>query len=144
MSQETGRSTEREERKELPIERGFPIERINEIAQKESRAKQWYRPIYTMHKWWARRLGCVFRAICLYSLLDDPEKASINRTGGNGSLTDYGTGSSELQDLIDQVDMADPESLWNLYPKDVNISDKKVLDPFMGVGHRLLSPRDSV
>lgn len=138
MSKETGRSAERSERKELPIERGFPIERINEIAQKESRAKQWYRPIYTMHKWWARRLGCVFRAICLYSLLDDPEKASIRRTSGNGSITDYGTGSNELQDLIDQVDMTDPESLWGLYSEDVNISDKKVLDPFMGGGTSLV------
>ncbi len=67
MSQDTGRSAEREERKELPIERGFPIERVNEIAEKEGRgvAKQYYRPIYTMHKWWARRLGCVFRTISI-------------------------------------------------------------------------------
>jgi hypothetical protein len=32
-------------RTERPIERGFPIERINEVAAKESRAKQWYRAI---------------------------------------------------------------------------------------------------
>ena len=30
-----------EGRSELPIERGFPIKRVNEIAEKESRAKQW-------------------------------------------------------------------------------------------------------
>ena len=49
MSQQ--RRNEREEgRPELPIERGFPIERVNEIAEKESRAKQRYRPVYTMHK----------------------------------------------------------------------------------------------
>lgn len=53
MSQETGRSVEQIEGKELPIERGFPLERINEIAAKEGRARRHYRPIYTMHKWWA-------------------------------------------------------------------------------------------
>jgi len=69
------------QRTELPIERGFPIERVNEIAEKEGRAKMYYRPIYTMHKWWARRLGCVFRAICLYTLLDDPEKVDVYEPG---------------------------------------------------------------
>ena len=72
------------ERTELPIERGFPIERVNEIAEKESRAKQHYRPVYTMHKWWARRPGCLFRAISLYSLLDgetDESEVSVYEPG---------------------------------------------------------------
>ena len=134
MSQETGRSSERSERKELPIERGFPIERVNEIAQKEGRAKQWYRPIYTMHKWWARRLGCVFRTITLYSLLDDPKSISVHQPGENGNLGDFGGGHSEIQELLEKVDLTDPESLWELFPKDVRVTDKKVLDPFMGGG----------
>ncbi|ELY49178.1 hypothetical protein C494_08717 [Natronorubrum bangense JCM 10635] len=134
MSKETNHSAERSERKELPIERGFPIERINEIAEKESRAKQWYRPVYTMHKWWARRLGCVFRSILLYSLLDDPEKVEVREPGENGSLSDYGEGHSEVRELIDNVEMVDPESLWELYPKDVRVQDKRILDPFMGGG----------
>jgi adenine-specific DNA methylase len=138
MSQDTGRSAERSERKELPIERGFPIERVNEIASKESRAKIHYRPIYTMHKWWARRLGCVFRSICLYSLLDDPEKVEIHEPGENNTLGDYSSGQSEVENLIENVDMADPESLWKLYPKDVRIEDKKILDPFMGGGTSLV------
>jgi len=138
MSQETGHSAERAERKELPIERGFPIERINEIAAKESRAKQWYRPISMMHKWWARRLGCVFRSICLYSLIDDPKKIDVHDPGENEKLGDYGGGHSEVEALIKNVDMADPESLWELYPKDVRIKDKKILDPFMGGGTSLI------
>lgn len=138
MSQDTGRSAERSERKELPIERGFPIERVNEIASKESRAKRHYRPVYTMHKWWARRLGCVFRSICLYSLVDDSSKVDVYEPGENGSLSDYGGGHSELQSLIENVDLANPESLWELYPKDVRIEDKKILDPFMGGGTSLV------
>ncbi|QSX01001.1 DUF1156 domain-containing protein [Haloterrigena alkaliphila] len=131
-------------RTELPIERGFPIERVNEIAEKEGRAKMYYRPIYTMHKWWARRLGCVFRAISLYTLLDDPEKVQVFEPGHEGStLADYGDdtgGESDLDiaSLLERVDMTDPESLWELYPKDVRIEDKKILDPFMGGGTSLV------
>ncbi|MCU4799738.1 DUF1156 domain-containing protein [Halobacteria archaeon HArc-gm2] len=135
MSQEIGESEEGE-RKTLPIEKGFPIERVNEIAEKEGRgiAKRYYRPIYTMHKWWARRLGCVFRSVALYSLLDDPEIVDVSEPGQNGTLSDYTTGNDEVKDLIESVDLADPDSLWKLYSKDVKINGKKVLDPFMGGG----------
>jgi adenine-specific DNA methylase len=144
MSEQSGSSQGRQERTELPIERGFPIERVNEIASKESRAKMYYRPIYTMHKWWARRLGCVFRAISLYTLLDDPEKASVFEPGHEGNtLASYGDdadGESDLDvaSLLERVDMTDPESLWELYPKDVRVEDKKILDPFMGGGTSLV------
>ena len=130
MAQEP--SHELGERKELPIERGFPIEQINKIAQKEGRARRHYRPIYTMHKWWARRLGCIFRSISLYSLLDDPDKVEVREPGENGTLGDFGGGQSNVEDLIENVDMADPESLWELYPKDARMEGKKILDPFMG------------
>jgi adenine-specific DNA methylase len=144
MSEQSGSSQGRQERTELPIERGFPIERVNEIAEKEGRAKMYYRPIYTMHKWWARRLGCVFRTISLYTLLDDPEKVSVFEPGHEGStLASYGDdadGESDLDvaSLLERVDMTDPESLWELYPKDVRVEDKKILDPFMGGGTSLV------
>jgi len=50
------------------IEKDFPIEKLNEIARKEGNAKK---PIYQIHKWWARRLGSVFRTILLTSFLPD-------------------------------------------------------------------------
>jgi adenine-specific DNA methylase len=120
---------------ELPIERGFPIERVNEIAEKESRAKMHYRPIYTMHKWWARRLGCVFRTICLYALLDDPEKIEVREPGDEQeTLSD----EDDLAEMLANVSLSDPEALWDLYPKDVRVEDKKILDPFMGGGTSLV------
>jgi len=120
---------------ELPIERGFPIERVNEIAEKESRAKMHYRPIYTMHKWWARRLGCVFRTICLYALLDDPEKIDVHEPGDEQeTLSD----EDDLAEMLANVSLSDPEALWDLYPKDVRVEDKKILDPFMGGGTSLV------
>ena len=136
MSQES--SDLSSNRNKAPIEQGFPIERVNEIAQKEGRAKMYYRPIYTMHKWWARRLGCVFRTICLYSLLDNPKKVEAHEPGKNGTLDDFGGGSDDIQTLIENVDLTDPESLWKLYPNDVRIEDKKILDPFMGGGTSLV------
>ena len=129
------------ERTELPIERGFPIERVNEIAQKESRAGMHYRPIYTMHKWWARRLGCVFRTIALYTLLDDADDATVRHpgTGQEATLGELGLGEyDDLQDVLDSVSQADPEALWKLYTKDVTVEDKKILDPFMGGGTSLV------
>jgi adenine-specific DNA methylase len=129
-------------RTERPIERGFPIERVNEIAAKESRAKQWYRPIYTMHKWWARRPGCLFRAITLYSLLDentDPEELAVYEPGENQTLGSNGHSATELLDAAADVDMDNPESLWEFYPKDVRLpEDTKVLDPFAGGGTSLV------
>ncbi|MBB6647919.1 DUF1156 domain-containing protein [Halobellus ruber] len=137
MSKEIGQSDE-SERKTLPIEKGFPIERVNEIAEKEERAKRHYRPIYTMHKWWARRHGCVFRAISLYTLLDDYEDITVHEPGKNGTLSDYRSNSGEIQELLESVELANPESLWKLYPKDVRVEDKKILDPFMGGGTSLV------
>ncbi len=49
------------------IEYDFPLHEVNRLAVKEANAKK---PIYTMHKWWARRLSCVFRTILLASMID--------------------------------------------------------------------------
>jgi adenine-specific DNA methylase len=136
MSEQSGSSQGQQERTELPIERGFPIERVNEIAAKESRAGMHYRPIYTMHKWWARRLGCVFRAISLYTLLDDANSTSVRHLGKSGSSTlDTGRSSKKkLKQDIASVSAVNPDSLWDYYSKDVTVENKKVLDPFMGGG----------
>jgi putative DNA methylase len=130
-----------ESRPELPIERGFPIERVNEIAEKESRAKQWYRPVYTMHKWWARRPGCLFRAITLYSLLDEDttlDGVEVCDPGENQMLGDNGPKREDLVEAIETVDMDNPDPLWEFYLTDVRIKNKKILDPFMGGGTSLV------
>lgn len=44
---------------------GFPFEFISKLAQRESWRKEIHRPIYHVHKWWAKRLGSVFRGILL-------------------------------------------------------------------------------
>ena len=102
--------------KPRPIEVDFPIEQVNEIAEREAHAKEKYRPIYFIHKWWARRLGSVFRTIVLYSLLDENAKVLEN----NGTWR--------------PVTKEELENPWLLYLKDVDLGGKIVLDPMMGGG----------
>jgi len=102
--------------KPKPIEIDFPIEQVNEIAEREAHAKEKYRPIYFIHKWWARRLGSVFRTIILYSLLDENAKV----------LEDNGRWRPVTKEEL--------ETPWLLYLKDVDLGGKIVLDPMMGGG----------
>lgn len=46
----------------------FPVVEISQVAEQESWRKEINRPIYHIHKWWATRLGSVFRAITLGAL----------------------------------------------------------------------------
>jgi len=102
--------------KQKLIEIDFPIEQVNEIAEREAHAKEKYRPIYFIHKWWARRLGSVFRTIVLYSLLD--ENAKVLRNDGKWR----------------PVTKEELDNPWLLYLRDVDLGSKIVLDPMMGGG----------
>jgi len=122
MSQEH-KDSGADSRPTLPIERGFSIERVNEIASKETTggARGYYRPIYCMHKWWARRAGSIFRAICLYTLLDEDTDFEVRDPGANGNL-DMFTESDDIRESIRELDLSNPETIWDLYSKDVRVS----------------------
>lgn len=53
----------------------FPFEFLSRIGERESWRKEIHRPIYHVHKWWAKRLGSVFRGILLGCVL--PEDADL-------------------------------------------------------------------
>ena len=55
------------------IENNFPFASLSRLAEQESWRKEVHRPIYYLHKWWARRLGSVFRGILLGACLDESE-----------------------------------------------------------------------
>lgn len=55
------------------LEKDFPVENLNVVAKAEGNAKK---PIYQMHKWWARRLGSVFRMITLAAFTPADESAA--------------------------------------------------------------------
>lgn len=50
------------------LEQGFPIVEISQVAEQESWRKEINRPIYHIHKWWATRLGSIFRGVTLGAL----------------------------------------------------------------------------
>src|SRR3982751_2353552 len=53
------------------LENGFPFEKLSTVAELESWRKEVNRPIYHMHKWWATRLGSIFRSIILAGNLSE-------------------------------------------------------------------------
>ena len=55
------------------IEKDFPFARLSLLAERESWRKEVHRPVYYLHKWWAKRLGSVFRGIVLGACLNDSE-----------------------------------------------------------------------
>ncbi len=56
------------------LESGFPIVEISQLAERESWRKEINRPLYHIHKWWATRLGSVFRGITLGALLGPKDR----------------------------------------------------------------------
>ena len=56
----------------------FPFEDFCDIAELESWRKEINRPLYHLHKWWAQRLGSVFRAIIIGALA--PAGTDVKRT----------------------------------------------------------------
>ena len=87
------------------IEVGFPIVEINRLAEPERNS---FKPIYQMHKWFARRASCVFRAILLGAL-----KPAIQPDG-------------KPTDLMAEF--------YKHHADDPDTTGKVVLDPFMGGG----------
>lgn len=83
------------------LETKFPFLNLSVLALRESWRKELNRPLYHIHKWWATRLGSVFRAITLGALVD--------------AETD----------------------VWEEFYQEHRLSDRVVLDPFMGSGTTL-------
>lgn len=49
----------------------FGFEFLSQLGEKESWRKEVHRPVYHTHKWWATRLGSIFRGILLGSVLTE-------------------------------------------------------------------------
>src|SRR5438094_7855521 len=47
----------------------FAFEFLSRLAERESWRKEIHRPVYHVHKWWAQRLGTVFRGLLLGAVL---------------------------------------------------------------------------
>jgi adenine-specific DNA methylase len=103
----------KENEQEKLIESHFPYSTVSEIAYKESNAKRFYRPVLTLGKWFARRLGSVFRSILIYAALTTSEGIQQDKTN-------------------------EWEKFWDLYLKEHSFQDLSILDPFMGGGTTII------
>jgi putative DNA methylase len=112
------------------IEVDFPVELVNPLAQREANAK---RPYQLLHKWWARRLGCVFRTIVLSSLIPDSEWKQLDEIARKQGVTAwhwlYYRQCHVNENASDHTGHGCAEELIAKYCK-----DKIILDPFMGGG----------
>lgn len=119
------------------IEKDFPIEEINELAIREVNARK---PIYLIHKWFARRPGPTFRAIILATFLDeDPMKLYYQRVNLKEKLGDApiifdpfmggGTTIVEAVRLGAKVVGVDINPLaWFITKKEIESLDPKVFE----------------
>src|SRR4051794_11394390 len=55
----------------------FPFEFLSKIGERESWRKEIHRPIYHVHKWWAKRLGTVFRGLLLGAAADNLDVEAV-------------------------------------------------------------------
>lgn len=85
---------------------------ISQLAQDETGKRQYYRPIYSLHKWWARRPGALFRAIILRATRPDAKLFASNTNGSFFQKSDYFA--------------------------DHDLDNITILDPFMGGGTTLV------
>ena len=68
------------------IENDFPFEQIDPVAEIESYRKEINRPIYHIHKWWAKRLGSVFRSIVSGALTEGKWKDFYEHQNHSGKI----------------------------------------------------------
>jgi len=102
----------------------LPLELMDKLAEKETYRRDVYRPIYSLHKWWARRPGSTFRNLGLAALTDD----TITK---DDILTERNSGSHDglyIDSYNEQIN-----------PDDEHVDrDVAVLDPFAGGGTTLV------
>ncbi|MFD1569551.1 DUF1156 domain-containing protein [Halorubrum laminariae] len=90
---------------------------MDELAEKETYRRDVYRPIYSLHKWWARRAGSTFRSLGLAALTDE---------------------SVTKDDILTERNSGTHDGLY-INPDDDRINtDVTVLDPFAGGGTTLV------
>jgi putative DNA methylase len=113
------------------LEVDFPIAPLNLVARRECVAGSTRKPIYQSMKWWARRVGSVFRCTLLAAAMEAPIRRHHD---GQPMLGPDG------KPLIDE-DVAD-QVVWDAYYANHqaagNFKHLKVLDPFMGGGTTLV------
>lgn len=142
----------------MTIEKRFPLAAIQPIAKVESQRRQFYRPIYSVHKSWARRPGSTFRAIGLahfcQDVIFDPHKSGEGAFYQNHTFKDKialdpfcggGTSIVELHRLgVKTIGIDVNPIAWLTTKKEMDRFDEEIFDQeveniFKSVGQQILS-----
>jgi adenine-specific DNA methylase len=95
----------------------LPLNLMDRLAEKEAYRRDVYRPIYSLHKWWARRPGSTFRCLGLAAFTDD---------------------SVTKEDILTRRNSGTHDGLYLNPDSDRFEDDITVLDPFAGGGTTLV------
>lgn len=90
----------------------LPLTEMDNLAEDEKGKRDAYRPVYSIHKWWAPRPGTTFRVLGLAALTDDTVTS---------------------KDILHKNSSGNYEGLY-LQHQDDKFEGKSVLDPFAGGG----------
>ncbi len=137
--------------------KNFPIKDVSLLSQMEASSRQNYRPIYSVHRWWARRLGVIFRtiAISLFAKTENPtDILNLSDRGKYSPMFNKRSSSSKKKscsyprslyyligapsDIINEV-RKENEHLYQLTIDTTRVLSRSViLDPFCGGGTTLV------
>ncbi len=137
--------------------KNFPVKEVSFLARMEARSRQNYRPIYSIHRWWARRLGVIFRTIPLslfartenpQHVLDLSKKMAEETTLKQASplkKDDWDSYPPSLyflvgapRDVLDRLKKYDPQLHQLTVETERTLSKSIILDPFFGGGTTLV------
>ena len=100
------------------LERDFPAAVLSHIGEHESWRKEVHRPATSTHKWWAKRLGSVFRGI-LVSAVTENQAAALgaycSRTRLNG-LTVFDPFAGSGTTIVEAVKLGAKVVGWDINP----------------------------
>jgi len=68
----------------MVIEENFPVKAASFLASLEAHNRLAYRPIFSIHKYWARRIGGIFRLLGLATFLPHLKAEEILSLKGRG------------------------------------------------------------
>lgn len=100
------------------LERDFPAAVLSRIGEHESWRKEVHRPATSTHKWWAKRLGSVFRGILTAAVTEDAAAALTaygSRTRLDG-LTVFDPFSGSGTTVVEAVKLGARTVGWDINP----------------------------
>jgi putative DNA methylase len=100
------------------LERDFPAAALSRIGEHESWRKEVHRPATSTHKWWAKRLGSVFRGILIAAVTEADADAlaaygSATRLDG---LTVFDPFAGSGTTLVEAVKLGAGVAGWDINP----------------------------